>query len=304
MAWAVVVSADDTDRERPFAWRGPVFLAFEPRAVGRDVAALLPAAARCPGRPPAAGLRFFAPITVELFLTTPPSSTRPCVRRSSFDSPRVYGRQLRVSDGGALLPEACLARARRSWRTRFPGLWTHRPRTARSRNHPSCRGDQRDVPCRFQHPVGYFLGRFDARRDRVDHADEDPLEGTRIAGDEPEHSLLVGFAGELDEEVRRVEAEEIGQQVGVIHVRAVRRVLVAAWTRVHADALPLRSVNRARTALFSSTNCRRSPREGSSFTARRPSVKSNWTLTAPPSKQLRISVAASSMRSLMNSSRL
>ncbi|WP_235023814.1 hypothetical protein [Streptomyces sp. WAC05374] len=54
--------------------------------------------------------------------------------------------------------------------------------------------------------------------------------------DDPEHPLRVGFAGELDGEVAGPQLEELGEESGVVDVRAAGGVVVAAGAGVHADA--------------------------------------------------------------------
>ncbi len=84
--------------------------------------------------------------------------------------------------------------------------------------------------------VADLRGRLDARRDRVRDADEDAAAVLRVRPQDLQHPGPIRLARELDEEVADVQAKERGKQLGVVHVGAVRRVLVAARAGVDADA--------------------------------------------------------------------
>src|SRR2546425_5312047 len=73
----------------------------------------------------------------------------------------------------------------------------------------------------FQDAIAYFFGRFDSRIDRVDHADEDSLVGLRVLLDDSEDPAAVLLARELDVEVSDVEFEQAGQELPIVHIRAM-----------------------------------------------------------------------------------
>ena len=99
---------------------------------------------------------------------------------------------------------------------------------------PSC--SDRDVLGRFEDPVPDLLRRLDARVDRGDDADEDPLVRLHVPPDDPQHAGAVLLARQRDVEVPRLQLEQAGQQLVVVDVRAVGRVAVAARAGMHADA--------------------------------------------------------------------
>ena len=142
-------------------------------------------------------------------------------------------------------------------------------------------------------PVPHLLRRFDVRVDRRDDADEDPLVGLHVLADDLQDARAIAFARQRDVEVPDLQLEQARQQLGVVDVGAVRRIAVAARAGVHADALALSVENRASARLFRSMKLCRSSPDGSIFIARRPSVKSIWTLWAPFARQRRISVSCS-----------
>ena len=95
----------------------------------------------------------------------------------------------------------------------------------------------RDVLGRLEHPVPDLLRRLDARVDRGDDADEDPLVRLHVVADDLQDADAVLLARQGDVEVPDLQLEQAGQQLGVIDVPAVGRVAVAAGAGVHADAL-------------------------------------------------------------------
>ncbi len=94
---------------------------------------------------------------------------------------------------------------------------------------------ERNVIGRFQHPLFDFLRGLNTGIDRVGHADEDAVMGSQLRLDDLQYAGPVALAGQLEVEVPHVELEEMWQQLGVVHVRAVGRVPVAAGAAVHAD---------------------------------------------------------------------
>ena len=97
----------------------------------------------------------------------------------------------------------------------------------------------RNVCGRFQDSVPNLFRRLDARVDRRDDADEDPLVGLQVLADDLQDAVAVLFARQGDVEIPRLQLEQARQQLGVIDVPAVGRVAVAARAGVHADALAI-----------------------------------------------------------------
>ena len=95
----------------------------------------------------------------------------------------------------------------------------------------------RDVLGRLEDPVPDLLRRLDARVDRRDDADEDPLVRLHVLADDLQDADAVLLARQGDVEVPDLQLEQAGQQLGVIDVPAVGRVAVAAGAGVDADAL-------------------------------------------------------------------
>ena len=62
----------------------------------------------------------------------------------------------------------------------------------------------------------------------------------RLVAEDPEHALAVRLARELDVERADVHPEQARQELGVVDVGAVGRVLVAARAGVDADPRALR----------------------------------------------------------------
>ena len=101
---------------------------------------------------------------------------------------------------------------------------------------PRCSGSMNRAASRTRSRTS--SGRLDARVERVDDADEDPAVAGRMLAEHLEHARPVGLAGELDVEPADVEPEQRRQQVRVVDVGAVGRVLVAARAGVDADPRP------------------------------------------------------------------
>ena len=60
-----------------------------------------------------------------------------------------------------------------------------------------------------------------------------------MVSDHFEDTLAVRLACQLQIKVGRLQLEQVGQELGVVHIRAVARVAIGAWARVYADALSL-----------------------------------------------------------------
>ena len=75
--------------------------------------------------------------------------------------------------------------------------------------------------------------------DRVDHTDEDPVIGLGVLLDDPEDPGPVALAGQLDVEASDREPEQCREELPVVHVSAVSRILVAPRARVNPDPRPL-----------------------------------------------------------------
>src|SRR2546430_3670554 len=86
---------------------------------------------------------------------------------------------------------------------------------------------ERDDLGGFQYAVAHLFGRLDVRIDRVDHADKDLVLGPGVLLDDPEHATAVPLARQLNVEASDLELEQAGQEVCIVHVGAMRRVLVA-----------------------------------------------------------------------------
>ncbi len=95
---------------------------------------------------------------------------------------------------------------------------------------------QRNVHDRLQYPLADFLGRLDARVGRIDHADEHHLIGLEMIADDSEDVDGIFLSSQRDEEGPGHELKQAGKQRRIVHVGTVRRIEVAAWTRVHADS--------------------------------------------------------------------
>src|SRR6516164_3402556 len=84
-----------------------------------------------------------------------------------------------------------------------------------------------DVGGGFQDPVPDLPGRLYPRVDRVDDAHENTLPWPGVLGDGAQDPGAVRLAGQLDVEGSGVQAEQAGQQPGVVDVGTVGGVLVA-----------------------------------------------------------------------------
>src|SRR6266487_5489764 len=73
-----------------------------------------------------------------------------------------------------------------------------------------------DVGGGFQDPVPDLSGGLHLRVDRVDDAHEDALPRPGVFGDRAEYPGAVRLAGQLDVEGAGVQAEQAGQQSGVV----------------------------------------------------------------------------------------
>src|ERR1700730_11450378 len=92
----------------------------------------------------------------------------------------------------------------------------------------------------LQHSVANLRGRLDARVDRIRDADEDPPIAGGVLAQNPENTRPILLAGELNEEVVDLELEECRQQIRVVHVGAMCRILIASRTGVDANGTTLR----------------------------------------------------------------
>ena len=123
----------------------------------------------------------------------------------------------------------------------------------------------RNVFGRLEDPVPDFLGRLDARVDRRDDADEDPLIRLHVIADDLQDADAVRLARQRDVEIPDLQLEQAGQQLGVVDVPAVGRVAVAARAGVHADALAvLGGEPRQREVVQVDEAVEQSPRRGRS----------------------------------------
>src|SRR5207249_3759486 len=88
---------------------------------------------------------------------------------------------------------------------------------------------------RLEHAIADLLGGLDARIDRIDDADEDPAIAPGVLAEDPEHAGTILLARELDVEVRDAQPEEARQQLGIVHVGAVRGVPISSGARVDSQ---------------------------------------------------------------------
>src|SRR5439155_8566254 len=95
-----------------------------------------------------------------------------------------------------------------------------------------------DILCRLEDPVANLFWRLDRGMDRVDHTDEDPVIGLGVLLDDPEDPGPVALAGQLDVEASDREPEQCREELPVVHVSAVSRILVAPRARVNPDPRP------------------------------------------------------------------
>ncbi len=65
----------------------------------------------------------------------------------------------------------------------------------------------------------------------------------------PERPTAIALACELDVDVADVDPEQLRQELGIVHVRAVGRIAIAAGTRVDPDAHTLLSAERLEHAV-------------------------------------------------------
>lgn len=101
-----------------------------------------------------------------------------------------------------------------------------------------------DESCGLEHAIADLLGRLDARVDRVRDSDEDPAIPRRLRAQDLQDPRAILLARELDEEVLDLEPEERRQQLRVVHVGAVGRVLVSARAgRPRTGSSPRRTPN-------------------------------------------------------------
>jgi hypothetical protein len=78
-----------------------------------------------------------------------------------------------------------------------------------------------NVTCSQQYPITDFLGRFDARIDRCDDADEHALMRSQSIPNQAKHVVRVVFAREGNVEVAHVQRKKIRKQIRIIHLRAM-----------------------------------------------------------------------------------
>lgn len=96
---------------------------------------------------------------------------------------------------------------------------------------------ERDVLGRLQHAVANLFRRLDVRVDRIRDTDEDLLVGLCVLSDRRQRLRTIAFTRQLDIETSDLELEQRRQEVRVVDVGAVRRVLVSPRAGMHADAL-------------------------------------------------------------------
>ena len=158
----------------------------------------------------------------------------------------------------------------------------------------------RNVFGRFEDPVANFFRRLNARVDRRDDADENPLVGLHVIPDDLQHADTILFAREGNVKIARLQLEQAGQQLGVIDIRAVGRVAVAARTGMHPDALAILGGESRQREIVQIDEAVQQISGGIDLD-RQPAFREvDLNLVAPFSRQLRISVSCSRSRSWMN----
>ena len=89
---------------------------------------------------------------------------------------------------------------------------------------------------RFQNALAHLLGSLDARVDGIGDADIDRLPGPPFARDDVQRPRAVRLARHLHEEAPGIDGEQVRQQLGIVDIGGMRRILVAAGAGMHPDA--------------------------------------------------------------------
>ena len=89
---------------------------------------------------------------------------------------------------------------------------------------------------RFEYTVPYVLWGLDARSDRSDYSDEDPLIRLQVFAYDFQDVLAVPLTSKRDVEISRLQAKQAGQQLCIVDVGAVRRIKIISRAGVDTDA--------------------------------------------------------------------
>src|SRR3984893_2478317 len=89
---------------------------------------------------------------------------------------------------------------------------------------------------RFEYTVPYVLWGLDARSDRRDYSDEDPLIRLQVFAYDFQDVLAVPLTSKRDVEISRLQAKQAGQQLCIVDVGAVRRIKIISRAGVDTDA--------------------------------------------------------------------
>ena len=92
---------------------------------------------------------------------------------------------------------------------------------------------------------------------RIDHADKRHLRHAfgilpAMLSNQLLHAFFIAFARQLNQEIARVHFEHAGQQIRIIHIRAVGGIAFSSRTSVDTDVLRSCAVKRLITRLFKS----------------------------------------------------
>src|SRR5580704_11541320 len=93
--------------------------------------------------------------------------------------------------------------------------------------------------CCFEHAISYRLRTFDFSINGVRDPYEEHLTGFKQGSDGAEHAPAIGLAGHLNIEAADLQVEQWGQQIRVVHIGAMRGVMVSPGAGMHSDPLTL-----------------------------------------------------------------
>src|SRR5450432_3288625 len=93
--------------------------------------------------------------------------------------------------------------------------------------------------CRFEHAIAHLFRTFNFRIYGVRYTHEKHLTGLEQVSDRGEHSAARNFAGQLHIESADLQAKQFGQETRVVHVGAMRGVMIAAGASMHPNPLAL-----------------------------------------------------------------
>src|SRR6202171_1812631 len=94
----------------------------------------------------------------------------------------------------------------------------------------------RNVLGRFEYTVPYFLRGLDARSDRSDYSDEDPLIRLQVFAYDFQDMPAIPLTRKRDVEISRLQRKQAGQQLCIVDIGAVRRIEIISRAGVDTDA--------------------------------------------------------------------